>query len=194
MRRVFISDECVELMPEWLSFVKGVVDSDDLPLNISREILQQNKILKVISKTLVKKCLEMFSKLSEDEEKYNKFYDNFSKSLKLGVHEDDKNRSKISKLLRFKTSKSKDSMVSLDAYVKGMNEKQKNIYYIAGQSLNEVSSSPLLEALKKRNYECLFMTDPLDEYIVQKLTEYDGKKLVSVSKEGFELETDEEEK
>jgi len=194
VRRVFIMDNCEEIIPEYLNFAKGVVDSEDLPLNISREMLQQNKILKVIRKNLVKKIMELIDEIAEDKDNYKKFYEQFSKNMKLGIHEDSTNRKKLAGHLRYFSSASGDEMCSLGDYVSRMKENQKDIYYITGESKEVVGTSSFVERLKKRGLEVIYMTEPIDEYVVQQLKEFDGKNLVSVTKEGLELPEDEEEK
>eukprot|EP00002_Diphylleia_rotans_P033915 TRINITY_DN7254_c0_g1_i1.p1 TRINITY_DN7254_c0_g1~~TRINITY_DN7254_c0_g1_i1.p1 ORF type:complete len:776 (+),score=215.85 TRINITY_DN7254_c0_g1_i1:54-2381(+) len=220
VRRVFISDTFEDLLPRYLNFVRGVVDSDDLPINISRETLQENKLLRVIRKKLIRKAIEMVQimakneqralkekegKASEEEEsdladdespsdegvdpiqKYRTFIENFGISLKLGVIDDSTNRQRLAKLLRFKTSKSDGRFVGLEEYVSNMKPEQKFIYFISGESIESVQSSPFLEQLKKRGYEVLFMVDPIDEYLVQHLQEFDDKKLMNVAKEGLKF-------
>merc|ERR1712212_448501 len=194
VRRVFIMDNCEDIIPEYLNFIRGVVDSEDLPLNISREMLQQNKILKVIRKNIVKKVMDVIEEISEDKDNYKKFYEQFGKNIKLGIHEDSTNRKKLAGHLRFYTSASGDEMCSLSDYVSRMKENQKDIYFITGESKEVVASSSFVERLKKRGLEVVYMTEPIDEYVVQQLKEFDGKNLVSVTKEGLELPEDEEEK
>jgi molecular chaperone HtpG len=194
VRRVFIMDDCEDLIPEYLSFLKGVVDSEDLPLNISREFLQQNKILKVIKKNITKKAMELFTELSENAEDYKKFYEQFAKNLKLGIHEDTTNRQKLSELLRFYTSKSGDDMISLKDYIARMKEGQKDIYFITGESRASVTNSPFIETLRNKGIEVVYMIDPIDEYVIQQLKEFDGKKLKNCTKEGLDLDMTEDEK
>ena len=194
VKRVFIMDDCEELIPEYLGFIRGVVDSEDLPLNISRESLQQNKILKVIRKNLVKKCMELIKEVSENDEDWKKFYEQFGKNLKLGIHEDATNRNKLAEFLRFSTSKSGEDQVALKEYTERMKENQKEIFFITGESKQAIENSPFTETLKKKGYEVLYMTDPIDEYVIQQLKEYDGKKLRNCTKEGLELDTTEDEK
>jgi len=220
VRKVLITDEFEDLMPRYLNFIKGVVDSDDLPLNVSRETLQQHKVLKVMGKKLVRKTLEMLRKMAqrdandadaeaegegegegedgekkEDEESdYLEFWKAFGKNIKLGLIEDSANRTKLSKLLRFKSSKSDGEFISLEQYVERMQDGQKSIYYIAGESIEEVEESIFLQKLKQKDLEVLYLVDPIDEYAIQNLTEFDGKKLQSITKEGLKLGNDEVEK
>ena len=188
VRRVFITDECKELIPEYLHFVKGLVDSNDLPLNVSREMLQQNSTMRRMKKHIVKKVLDKIIDIAEDDEKYKKFYGQFGKNIKFGTYQDDTNRTKLSKLVRFYSLKHKTEQISLTKYVEDMKENQKDIYFITGDSVDNLKDSPFVETLKKRDYDVLLLVDPIDEYLVQKLTTFDEKKLVDITKEGLKLE------
>ncbi len=194
VRRVFITDNCEDLMPEWLGFLKGLVDSEDLPLNISREILQQSRILKVIRKNLVKKAVELFQETMENEELGKQFYEQFSKNIKLGVHEDSTNRKKLVKLLRYYTTQSLEEPCSLDDYITRMKDNQKDIYFITGQDKEALVQSAFVQGLIQKGFEVVLMTESIDEYVIQQMTEYDDHKLVSITKEGLELPMSEEEK
>merc|ERR1711871_1015101 len=223
VRRVLVAEKFEELLPRYLNFVRGVVDSDDLPLNVSREQLQQNKIMKVISKKLVRKVLELMKKLAkeeesgdddededkdeeenkdekkdekkdEDESTWAKFYKEFNKNLKMGCYEDDSNRSKLSKLLRFQTSKSEGKDISLDKYLDRMQESQESIYYMSGDSLEVMKTAPALQVFKKKDIEVLMLSDHLDEPCIQKLADYEGKKFVSIQKADVKLDESEEDK
>merc|ERR1712164_94224 len=194
VRRVFIMDDCEELIPEYLSFIKGVVDSEDLPLNISREYLQKTNILKTIKKSITKKCLEMIAEVAENSEDWKKFYEQFSKNIKLGIHEDQSNREKLSNFLRYNTSKSGEDMISLKEYVARMKEGQKDIYFITGESLAAVTASPFIEGLKKKGLEVLYLIDPIDEYVIQQLKDFEEKKLKNCSKEGLDIEDEDDKK
>merc|ERR1711937_257585 len=225
VRRVLVAEKFQELLPRYLNFVRGVVDSDDLPLNVSREQLQQNKIMKVISKKLVRKVLELMKKLAKEEESgedededededkddeekeekedkkdkdeestWAKFYKEFNKNLKMGCYEDDSNRSKLSKLLRFKSTKSEDKDISLDTYLDRMAESQESIYYMSGESLDIMDKAPAMQIFKKKDLEVLMLSDHLDEPCIQKLADYEGKKFVSIQKADVKLDETEEEK
>jgi len=220
VRRVMITDEFDELLPKYLGFIKGVVDSDSLPLNVSREMLQQNKVLKVIGKKMTRKALAMIKALADedkdddddDEEadkeadkeeekkeeaevsKYETFWKSFGKYIKMGLIEDAANRTRLAKLLRYATSKSGDKEISLEDYVANMKEDQKNIYYISGEDKESLLKSPSVEKLLSKDIEIIFMTDSVDEYTVQHLTEYEGKRLINASREGLKLEEGDVEK
>lgn len=186
VRRVFITDNFEEMMPKYLSFVRGVVDSDDLPLNVSRETLQQSKLLKVIKKKLVRKALDMLKKISADD--YTSFWKEYGTNIKLGIIEDSANRTRLAKLLRYSTSLSKDKQISLSEYIERMKPKQEHIYFIAAMSTEEAEKSPFVERIQKKGYEVLYLTDPVDQYCMQSLPEYEGKKFQNVAKEGLELD------
>ena len=191
VRKVFIM-ESDNLLPEWLNFIKGVVDSQDLPLNISREILQQNKILTIIKKNLVKKTIELFNNLQENEEQYKLFYDSFSKNIKLGIYEDTSNRNKLTNLLRFYSTKNNTNYTSFKQYISNMKEKQNNIYYITGYNIEILSLSPLLEKFQNKDIEVLYMVDPIDEYMLQQLKDFEGITLKNISTENIDINTEEE--
>ncbi|KAI4901546.1 hypothetical protein NFI96_000888 [Prochilodus magdalenae] len=193
VRRVFITDDFHDMMPKYLNFIKGVVDSDDLPLNVSRETLQQHKLLKVIRKKLVRKTLDMIKKIAEEQ--YNdKFWKEFGTNVKLGVIEDHSNRTRLAKLLRFQTSHSETTLASLEQYVERMKEKQDKIYFMAGTSRKEAESSPFVEKLLKKGYEVIYLTEPVDEYCIQALPEFDGKRFQNVAKEGVKFDESEKAK
>merc|ERR1712039_764174 len=228
VRRVLVAEKFDELLPRYLNFVRGVVDSDDLPLNVSREQLQQNKIMKVISKKLVRKVLELMKKLAKEEESgedeeeekededkeeakdeakkeekkdkadeegtWSKFWKEFNKNLKMGCYEDDSNRSKLSKLLRFISTKSEGSEISLDKYLDRMQESQESIYYMSGESIDTMLKAPALQIFQKRDLEVLMLPDHLDEPCLQKLADYEGKKFVSIQKADVKLDETEAEK
>ncbi|KAI4503610.1 hypothetical protein M0802_001013 [Mischocyttarus mexicanus] len=191
VRRVFITDKFTDMMPNYLSFIRGIVDSDDLPLNVSRENLQQHKLIKVIKKKLIRKVLDMIKKISKED--YEKFWKEYSTNIKLGVIEDPQNRARLSKLLQFHSSTQK-STTSLTDYVSRMKPKQQHIYYIAGASETEVEKSPFVERLNKKGYEVLYLTEPVDEYTISALPDFDGKKFQNVAKEGFQLDEGEKAK
>nr|XP_023673638.1 endoplasmin-like isoform X6 [Paramormyrops kingsleyae] len=189
VRRVFITDDFHDMMPKYLNFIKGVVDSDDLPLNVSRETLQQHKLLKVIRKKLVRKTLDMMKKITDEQ--YEKFWKEFGTNIKLGVIEDHSNRTRLAKLLRFQTSHNDTVLSGLEQYVERMKEKQDKIYLMAATSRKEAESSPFVERLLKKGYEVIYLIEPVDEYCIQALPEFDGKRFQNVAKEGVNFdETD----
>ncbi|PAV91135.1 hypothetical protein WR25_10954 [Diploscapter pachys] len=192
VRRVFITDDFADMMPKYLSFIRGIVDSDDLPLNVSRENLQQHKLLKVIKKKLVRKVLDMLKKL--DGEQFEEFWKEFSTNIKLGVMEDPSNRMRLAKLLRFQSSADEEKLTTLTTYVERMKEKQDAIYYMAGTSRKEVESSPFVERLISKGFEVLYLTEPVDEYCIQAMPEFEGKKFQNVAKEGVNIDDGEKAK
>eukprot|EP00262_Sarcandra_glabra_P011624 TRINITY_DN282_c0_g3_i1.p1 TRINITY_DN282_c0_g3~~TRINITY_DN282_c0_g3_i1.p1 ORF type:complete len:634 (+),score=167.63 TRINITY_DN282_c0_g3_i1:296-2197(+) len=195
VKRVFISDDFDgELFPRYLSFVKGVVDSNDLPLNVSREILQESRIVRIMRKRLVRKTFDMIQDISESENKedYKKFWENFGKLLKLGCIEDSGNHKRITPLLRFYSSKSEEEVISLDEYVENMGENQKAIYYLATDSLKSAKTAPFLEKLVQKDIEVLYLVEPIDEVAIQNLQTYKEKKFVDISKEDLELGDEDE--
>jgi molecular chaperone HtpG len=192
---VLITDKIEGLMPEYLTYVKGVINCDDLQLNVSREMLQHSRFIKTISKSLVKRVIDSMMDLkAESEEKFMEFYNTYNKSIKLGIHEDDKNRDKLVELLRFASSNDSSKMISLQEYIDNMQPNQKDIFYITGESLAKVEDSPFLETLRSRKLNVLFLTEAIDEYIVQKVTTYKEKKLVSITKDGLDFDLSDDEK
>ena len=193
VKRVFIMDNCDKLVPEWLSCISGIVDSEDLPLNVSREMLQQNNIMKIIKKNIIKKSIELFTELSDDDtdegvQTYKTFFTNFSKNIKLGIHEDSANREKLIKLLRFYSANTPDKWMSLSDYVKDMKADQKNIYFITGQNVKSLKNTPFVKNITSKGYNVLFMTEAIDEYITPHFDKFDGNKLVNITKENADIE------
>nr|WP_320190629.1 molecular chaperone HtpG [uncultured Desulfobacter sp.] len=191
-KRVFIMDDCKELLPEYLGFVQGVVDAPDLNLNVSREILQEDRLVRNIRKNLVKQIFSVLEGM--EDERYIEFYEEFGQALKAGIPTDYDNKERLASLLRYKTTKSGDKYVTLDQYIENMKEDQKDIYYITGENLASLVNSPLLEALKEKDYEVLLMVDPIDEWVTQSLPEYKEKKLKSAEKGDLDLEKVDDEK
>ena len=193
VKKVLITDNCPDLYPEYFSFIKGVVDCPDLQLNASRELLQQSKVTKQISKILVKKTIEMFNEIAENDEEYKTFYNNFSRNIKLAIHEDKMNKDKLLELLRFSSSNSEDNLIKLDTYIENMRESQSGIYYINSDSLISAKSSPFIEKLVSNGYEVIYMTEPIDEYLMQNVKEYKDKKFINVSNDDLKLDLPDEE-
>lgn len=193
VKRVFIMDDCKDLIPEWLGFIRGVIDSNDLPLNVSREMLQQNKIMKVMKKKIISKTVELLTEIYEDSDKCKKFYENFSRNIKLAIYEEEAHRDKLSKFLKYYTNRSGEEMVTLDTYVSRMKEGQKKIYYIAGESKEFVQDSVFLEQLNNKGYEVIFMVETIDEYMIQQLKKYGDYEFVSITQEGLDLKDEKKE-
>jgi len=192
VKKVLITDKCTDLYPEYFGFICGVVDCPDLQLNASRELLQQSKVTKQINKILVKKTIEMFNELSENDEEYKKFYSNFSRNIKLAIHEDKMNKDKLLELLRFTTSKSEENQIKLDTYIENMKENQSGIYFINADSLVSAKSSPLIEKLTSNGFEVIYMTEPIDEYLMQNVKEYKDKKFINVANDDLKLDLPED--
>jgi molecular chaperone HtpG len=187
-------DNCEQLVPQYLRFMKGLVDSNDLPLNVSRELIQQDKHIQMIRKALVSKIIRSLDSLmKKDREKYEKFWKNFGSTLKEGVPSDFSNKDKLIKLLLFNTSHS-DKLSSLAEYCERMQKDQKSIYYLTGDSIKNLESSPHLERLKQKNYEVIYLIDPVDEWLMNALTEFDGKKFISINKDELDIDSEEEKK
>jgi len=192
VRRVFITDDFSDMMPKYLSWLVGIVDSDDLPLNVSREQLQQNKLLKVIKKKMVRKALDMIKSMKDED--YKAFYEHFGTAMKLGVIEDSTNRNRLAKLIRFASSNDEKELTSLEDYVERMKEKQDKIFVVSGNGLEQTKASPFAERLLAKGFEVLYLTEPVDEYVIQSLPEFDGKRFQDAAKEGLELDTSEKAK
>jgi len=187
VRRVLIADEFEDFLPRYLNFVRGVVDSDDLPLNVSREMLQESHLLKTIAKRLVRKIIEMFNNIAkrDDPEDYRKFWRVFGKNIKVGILEDTANKLRLSKLLRYESTKSDGELISLDTYIERLPKGQDDIFYIAGENVAAIRNSPFLDSARRRGVEVLYFTDPLDEYMATSMSKYENHKFVSVTKEGI---------
>lgn len=194
VKRVFITDKFDDMLPQYLKFIRGVIDSDDLPLTVSREMLQHNRTVKTVKKTIVKQSLKLLNELAKDETEYTAFYRDFSKNIKLGFHEDNDNREKLTELLRFETSKSNGKLVSFQTYVNNMKDNQPGIYYITGESMRHIKKSPFLKRVQKKGFEVIFMDQAIDEYVCSQLTTYSGKTFYCITKENANFGDDENEK
>ena len=191
VKKVFIKDNVEGLVPEWLNFMVGVVDSENIPLNVSRELLQQNRAISTINKVVVKKSIELFQELADnDNDKYMKFYNNYSKMLKLGIHEDSKNRDRLIKLLRFYSLKHENEYIGFDDYISEMDPSENKIYYISGPNIQAIKNSPFVETFKQRNIDVLFFDDAIDEYMLQQISKFNDKTLVNIAKDGIKFDED----